>query len=122
MMEKYTNFQVICEKWAPLAQEYAKLLNRYGLTTITALTVISDLGYNMKVFADEEKYLDLAVNNKRFIEEEKQISDLLYVIEKLAYTLYHIDDDLYECDEIDDEYDDDEYSLFYSDDVDYEDF
>lgn len=80
--------ELICEKWAPLAQEYAKFLNRHGLPTVSVITKRNELGYVMSVYSLEEKYLEISLNNTKFIEEEKQLNTLLQVIEALAIRLF----------------------------------
>ena len=89
MLNYNTKFELICEKWAPIAQEYAKFLNRYGLQTICIISKNTHMGHVIKVFADESQYLDLAMNNKQFVLEEKHINELLTAIEALSMAAFY---------------------------------
>jgi len=92
MLKSNNKFELICEKWAPVAQEYAKFLNRYGLQTICIVSGKTYMGQLIKVFADEERYLELSLNNLQFNLEEKQINELLGVIETLSIAAFYADE------------------------------
>ncbi len=113
MLKNNKKFELICEKWAPVAQEYAKFLNRYGLQTVCIISGKTFMGALIKVFADEDKYLELSMNNKQFNLEEKQISELLTVIETLSVAAFYEDE--YEREYGQDE-DDSAYEIEISDD------
>ena len=83
MEDSKRKLELICTKWMPLAQEYAKFLNRYKLDTLTVVTKKSCIGYDMGVYADGEKYLKLVSESSQFVQEEKQLDDLFGVIEAL---------------------------------------
>lgn len=76
--------------WTPLALEYIKFLNRYGLETISMLTGKTHLGYEMAVYADGYDYLRLTATNEQFNKEEEQITDMLNTIEELTNLLLTI--------------------------------
>lgn len=99
---------LICKMWAPIAMEYTRFLNRYGLDTIAVLckTTISNLG--MAVFADEDKYLKLSLEDVKFSNEEKQIMMFLNIIERLSTLVLELLDEVEFLSEYDDE-NDDEY-------------
>lgn len=92
MLNCNSKFELICEKWAPVAQEYARFLNRYGMQTICVISKKTYMGQMMKVFASGDKYLDLSMNNKQFVAEEKQINELLTVIETLSIAAFYSDE------------------------------
>lgn len=92
MLNKDNKFELICEKWAPVAQEYAKFLNRYGMQTVCIVSGKTYMGQLIKVFADEERYLELSLNNLQFNLEEKQINELLGVIESLSIAAFYSDE------------------------------
>lgn len=92
-MTDYKDFVYILEDWAPLVNEYAKLLNRYGLATVIVLTNINNYGVGeAKLYASEDEYLELATKDNHFMLEEKQIKDLLDYI-KILFEVATIDDD-----------------------------
>jgi len=86
-MKKKEDYVVIYEKWAPIALEYAKFLNRYKMKTISVITGAMNIGFVMAVYADEKRYLKLATKNKKFIEEEKHMMHLLDTIQTMYTNL-----------------------------------
>lgn len=113
MIKDFDNMQLVCEKWAPIAQEYAKFLNRYSMQTVCVISGETFLGYTMKVFADEEKYLDLSFNNKQFCLEEKQINELLGVIENLSVAAFYEKEDELSSQDEPTEFVEDEEDLYF---------
>ena len=109
MLNSNSKFELICEKWAPIANEYAKFLNRYGMQTICIISKTTCMGPIMKVFADEDKYLELSMNNKHFVLEENQINELLKAIETLSIAVFYSD----ECEEKNNIENESEYEIDY---------
>lgn len=70
----------LCDMWRISAEEYMAFLERYGIKCLGIHIIFRD---KTVIFADEEKYLDLSLNNKKFDEAEKQIIKLLERSEKL---------------------------------------
>lgn len=100
------NYGLISEKWSPTAQEYIKFLSRYGLNPVGVISKRTKQGYFLKIYADEDKYLDLALNNRTFIAEEGQLTELLEIIEKLMIILLFGNKNQELNTNIDEEYDD----------------
>ena len=107
MLKDYNSLELICIKWMPLAQEYAKFLNRYNLNTLTIVTSEKDIGYNMAVFADGAEYLRLSLEDSQFSSEEKKLDELFKVIESLYTVLFN--EEYYNNEEYEDYYEDDVY-------------
>lgn len=98
------SMQLITKMWAPLALEYVKFLNRYGLETIAIITGTIYAGIEMSVFADEEKYLKLTEINDKFNQEETQFMTLFDLIETLwEYVLSKNKDKEYTAEDYDEQ-------------------
>lgn len=82
-------FELICERWAPIALEYMKFLRRYEIEAVAIISKREYLGCSLKIFGDEDKYLKLSLEDSRFNAEEKQITELLDTIEKMALIMYY---------------------------------
>ena len=93
---------LITQKWAPCALEYAKFLNSFGLNPISVISGNSRYGYIISVFADEEEYLNISLYNEHFNNTEKQINELLNIIESLSVALFYKSDYLDNYDKDDD--------------------
>lgn len=108
-MNNFNNFSYILEDWGPIVNEYAKFLKRYGLDTIIVLIRLNNYGiYEARLFADEDKYLELATKNTHFILEENQIKELLEYIKILFETATVVDDEFQSEEDYDE---DDEYYI-----------
>ena len=70
----------LCDMWRISAEEYMAFLKRYDVKCLGIHIIFRD---RTAIFADEERYLDLSLNDKNFIEAEKQIIKLLERSEKL---------------------------------------
>lgn len=77
------NMVLITKRWAPIAREYTIFLNRHKLQTVYIISGNNYLGYEISVYADEEKYLELSLDED-FELEEKQFLFLFDTIEYLA--------------------------------------
>lgn len=75
------NMTFLCDMWRFSAEEYMQFLER---NEIKCLGVYIILRNRIAIFVDEAKYLDLALNDKKFIQAEKQLIKLLEREEKLV--------------------------------------
>lgn len=71
----------LCDMWRFSAEEYMQFLGRNGIKCLGVYIVFRN---RIVIFVDEEKYLDLSLNDKNFIETEKQIIKLLERSEKMV--------------------------------------
>ena len=83
-MDNNERKELVCKLWLPLANEYVKFLKRYEFDTLSIITSISDIGLMVSIYANEEKYLRLSLEDKKFMAEERQILELLDGIERLS--------------------------------------
>lgn len=98
-MKAYENFGYILEDEVAIVNEYARLLKRYGLTTIIVLTKIDTYGVKeARLYADEDEYLELATKNINFITEEKQTKMFLDYI-KMFFDVMDILDEFVQNDD-----------------------
>lgn len=72
------NMQLVCRMWKFSAMEYMKFLKRYGIECYGISIVY---GTNIAVYANEEKYLSLSLEDNKFNQNEKQLIDLLKLLE-----------------------------------------
>lgn len=71
----------LCDMWRFSAEEYLSFLGRKG---IKCLGIHITYRNRMSIFVDEAHYLDLALNDNQFIEDEKQILKLIERCEVLV--------------------------------------
>lgn len=75
-----SNMTFLCDMWRISAEEYMAFLTRYDIKCLGIHIIFRD---RTVIFVDEDKYLELSLNDKKFIEAEKQIIKLLERSEKL---------------------------------------
>ena len=71
----------LCDMWRFSAEEYMEFLGRNGIKCLGIHIIYRN---RTAIFVDEAKYLELALNDKNFINAEKQIIKLLERSEKLV--------------------------------------
>ena len=101
-MEK--NMELLCRMWKFSAMEYMQFLKRYDIECF-ALGVA--FGENLAIYADEEKYLQFSIQDNKFNENEKQLINLLELLEEIieqSAMLEEGDLENYDEDELDEEY------------------
>lgn len=73
--------QFLCEMWKFSAEEYMTFLNRNGIKCFSIQIIYRN---RVLIYADEERYLHLSINDRKFDEDEKQILKLLERSEALV--------------------------------------
>lgn len=70
----------LCDMWRISAEEYMMFLERNGIKCLGIHVIFRD---RTVIFVDEAQYLNLSLNDNKFIQTEKQIVKLLERSEKL---------------------------------------
>lgn len=73
--------EFLCDMWKFSAEEYMAFLERNGIKCFGVHVIYRN---SIMIYADEEQYLELSLNNKKFMQDEKQIIKLLERNEKLV--------------------------------------
>ena len=78
-----SNMTFLCDMWRFSAEEYMQFLGRNGIQYIGVYIIFRN---RIAIFVDEAKYLELSLNDQKFIQAEKQLIKLLEREEKLVDT------------------------------------
>lgn len=70
--------ELVSRMWKFSAWEYMEFLKRHGIECF-GLSIA--YGANVAVYADEDKYLELSLNDELFNKNEKQLVNLLKLLE-----------------------------------------
>lgn len=73
--------ELLCRMWKFSAIEYMEFLERHGINCF-GISVL--FGENVAIYANEEKYLQISVEDEKFNRNEKQLLDLLELMEKMV--------------------------------------
>ena len=76
-----SNMVFLCEMWKFAANEYMEFLNRYGIENFSVGILFRD---TVDIYVNQDKYLQISVNDSNFTANEKHIINLLELIERMV--------------------------------------